>query len=229
VTKQRGIVIAIDGPAGSGKSTTARDTARRLGYTYLDTGAMYRAVALAVLNEGGSPDDAEGSARIASQVRIGLQPSPEGQRTLLNGEDVSAAIRANEVSGYASRVSVHPGVREVLVAMQQEIGLQGGIVAEGRDTGTVVFPGAELKVFMMADATSRARRRAQDLAARGDLADEAAILKELEERDARDEATQERTGGWRAADAVEVDTTRLTIEGQVDRVVELAVERGAEV
>lgn len=122
MTRPNGIIIAIDGPAGSGKSTTARETARRLGYTYLDTGAMYRTVALAVLRAGEDPDDPAAAETVASRIRIDLEPSPDGQRTRLDGEDVSAAIRENAVSDAASRVAVHPGVRRALVARQQEMG-----------------------------------------------------------------------------------------------------------
>lgn len=227
MSRPNGIVVAIDGPAGSGKSTTARGVARKLSYTYLDTGAMYRAVALAVLTADADPDDAGRATDVAAHSRIELQPSPEDQRTLLDGADVSEAIRNPAVSDAASRVAVHPGVREVLVKRQQEMGREGGIVAEGRDTGTVVYPDADLKVFMVADAESRARRRAAELEAKGEFVDVSALITMHKERDARDEATQERTGGWRAADAVAVDTTGLTIDGQVDRVVELAVARGA--
>ncbi len=226
--RKRGIVIAIDGPAGSGKSTTAREVARRLDYLYLDTGAMYRALGLALIRSGTSPDDPEASVRIAREVRIEFRHDLEGQLTLLDGDDVTEAIRAPEVSDAASRVAVHPSVREHLVARQQEIGGDGGIVLEGRDTGTVVFSDAELKVFLVADEVVRAERRAEELAARGEAKDLSALIEQNRLRDARDEATQSRSGKWPAPDALRVDTSDLSIEAQVDRVVSLAVDRGAQ-
>ncbi len=224
--RKKGIVIAIDGPAGSGKSTTARRVARRLGYLYLDTGAMYRALGLGLLRAGASPDDGEASARLARKVHIDLRAQAGGQQTLLDGEDVSGAIRTPEVSDAASRVAAHPEVREVLVARQREIGQEGGIVLEGRDTGTAVFPDAEFKVFLVADAVERARRRLRELAGRGEAVDLPALVEQIRARDARDEATQLRGGEWPASDALRLDTTGLSVEEQVDRVIHLALERG---
>ncbi len=224
--RKKGIVIAIDGPAGSGKSTTARGVARRLGYLYLDTGAMYRALGLELLRAGISPDDGETAARLARQVRIDLRLHPRGQQTLLDGEDVSGAIRTPEASDAASRVAAHPEVREVLVGLQQEIGWDGGIVLEGRDTGTVVFPDAELKIFLVTDVAERARRRSVEMARWGEEADFSTLIEQIRARDARDEATQLKMGEWPTSDAVRLDTTGLSIEEQVDRVVRLALERG---
>ena len=225
--RKRGIVIAIDGPAGSGKSTTAREVARRLGYLYLDTGAMYRASGLGLLRTGVSPDDAEASARLARMQRIDLRSGDDGQRTFLDGEDVSVAIRASEVSDAASRVAVHPDVREAMVARQREIGRDGGIVLEGRDTGTAVFPDAELKVFLVADVAERARRRQQELARRGEAVDLDLLIGQIRARDDRDRETQLRLGVWPAVDARRLDTTGLSIGEQVDRVLGLALEQGA--
>ncbi len=225
---REGIVVAIDGPAGSGKSTTARCVARRLGYLYLDTGAMYRALALGVLQAGKDPDDAAAAARLAREHRIDLREEAGWQRTFLDGVDVSGTIRTPEISDAASRVAAHPAVRRVLVARQQEMGHRGGIVAEGRDTGTVVFPDAELKVFLVADVAERARRRRRELAEQGRQVDLPTLMEDIRSRDARDERTQSRSGGWQAPDAVGLDTTGLSVEDQVDRVVRLATERGAQ-
>lgn len=222
--RKKGIVIAIDGPVGSGKSTTAREVARRLGYLYLDTGAMYRALGLGLLRAGISPDEGETAVRMAREARIDLRLHPRGQQTLLDGEDVSGAIRTAEASDAASRVAAHPEVREVLVGLQQEIGRDGGIVLEGRDTGTVVFPDAELKIFLVADVAERARRRFLEMA--GEAGDFSTLIEQIRARDARDEATQLKMGEWPTADAVRLDTTGLSLEEQVDRVVRLALERG---
>ena len=161
--KYRSLVIAVDGPAGSGKSTTASQAAGNLGYLFLDTGAMYRALGLVMIRSNVSPDDPQSSASHAESVRIDLQPEGEGVRVLLDGEDVSKEIRTSVVSDAASRVAIHPGVREVLVARQQEMGRDGGVVAEGRDTGTVVFPSADLKVFLHASAAKERWRGEADL------------------------------------------------------------------
>ncbi|MBA3327982.1 MAG: (d)CMP kinase [Solirubrobacterales bacterium] len=198
------MLIAIDGPAGAGKSTVARAVAAALGFTYLDSGAMYRCVALAELR--GHPDPL-GAA-------IGL-----GERITLEGEDVSTAIRAPEVSERASEVAARPEVREALVAMQRELIASGDYVAEGRDIGTVVAPGAELKVFLTASPQERAHRRAVQIGA-----DAGQVLREQTVRDARD-ATREHSPLAAAPDAVEVDTTGRTREEVVAHIVALAGER----
>jgi len=210
------MVIAIDGPAGAGKSTVAREVAAALGMTYLDTGAMYRCVALAATERGVDPADGEAAAALARELRISF----DGGRVLLDGRDVSAAIRAPEVSAAASAVSVHPGVREAMVARQRELIAGGRYVAEGRDVGTVVSPDAPLKVFLTASEEERARRRA---AQTGE--DVAAVLAAQRRRDRRD---RERAHSplRPAPDAVELDTTGLTREQVVARVVALARERG---
>jgi cytidylate kinase len=200
-------VVAIDGPAGAGKSTVARAVARELGFAYLDTGAMYRCVALLAL---ASP--AEDPARLARAARIEV-----GARTLLDGRDVTAAIRAPEVSEKVSRVAAEPAVREVLVAAQRALLAAGDWVAEGRDVGTVVAPDAALKVFLTADPAERARRRAAE---RG-VADARGVLGELRARDERD-STHGRTTLRPAPDAVVLDTTDLRLAEVVDRVAALA-------
>jgi CMP/dCMP kinase len=201
------MVIAIDGPAGAGKSTVARAVARELGFTYLDTGAMYRAVALA------ASADAEPPARVAERIAIEL-----GDSVLVDGRDVTEAIRAAEVSEGASRVATDPGVRAALVAKQQALMADGDWVAEGRDIALVVAPDAEVKVFLTADPDERARRRAVQ---RG--ADPQEVRRQLAERDRRD-ATGARTVDKPAPDAVPIDTTGLTLDEVVAQIVTLAVE-----
>ena len=210
------MVIAIDGPAGAGKSTVARGVAAALGITYLDSGAMYRCVALAALRDGADPDDGEAVTRIASKLEIGF----DGDRVLLGGRDVRSAIRDPEITAAASRVSVHPGVREAMVARQRELIATGPYVAEGRDIGTVVSPDAPLKVFLNAAGEERARRRS---AQTGQPIDR--VLAEQRERDTRD---REREHGalLAADDSIELDTTGVRIDEVVARVVALARERG---
>jgi cytidylate kinase len=212
----RAMVIAIDGPAGAGKSTVARAVSAALGFTYLDSGAMYRCVALAAIERDAELDSAEAMGELARSLRIEL----EGDRVELDGRDVSAAIREPRVSEASSHVSVHPAVREALVARQRELIEAGRYVAEGRDIGTVVSPEAPLKVFLTASPEERARRRA---AQSGE--DEAAVLAAQRERDKRDE-TREHSALRAAPDAVEIDTTGLALEDVVARVVELTNERG---
>ncbi|MDE3000244.1 MAG: (d)CMP kinase [Gemmatimonadota bacterium] len=223
---KRGIVIAIDGPAGSGKSTTARRVAGRLEYLYLDTGAMYRAVGLTMIRRGLDPDDESAAAGTAAALEFDFRSEASGQRVLINGEDVTGEIRSADVSDAASRVAVHAAVRRILVARQRELGFEGGIVMEGRDTGTAVFPDAELKIFLVADVAERARRRQRELRNSGVAAELDELMGQIRERDTRDSATQRRSGPWPASDAVSVDTTGLDVAAQVARVVELARERG---
>jgi cytidylate kinase len=210
------MVIAIDGPAGAGKSTVARAVAAALGFTYLDSGAMYRCVALAGIERGADLDDADAMGALAGSLRVGL----DGERVELAGRDVSAAIREPRVTEASSRVSVHPPVREALVASQRRLIDAGRYVAEGRDIGTVVSPGAPLKIFLTASAEERARRRA---AQTGE--DETAVLTAQRERDERDE-NREHSALRAAADAVEIDTTGLALDEVVSRIVELARQRG---
>jgi cytidylate kinase len=209
------MVIAIDGPAGAGKSTVARAVAAELGFTYLDSGAMYRCVALAAIEAGIDPDDAAALGALAS----GLEISLHGRQVMLGERDVSDAIRAPQVTAAASRVSVHPAVREALVARQRALIEAGDYVAEGRDIGTVVSPEAPLKIFLTASDEERARRRAAETGE-----DLESVLDAQRRRDARD--TGREHGALRAAeDAVELDTTGLGLEDVVGRVVSLARER----
>ena len=220
--RENGIVIAIDGPAGAGKSTTARLVADQMGYLYLDTGAMYRAVGLAVLQQGVDPDDADGVTAVCRALDLAFEMRDGQLQTLLNGKNISDAIRSSEISQAASRVAVHSGVRDVLVALQRAMGRNGGIVLEGRDTGTAIFPDAELKIFLVADPAERARRRLRDLQKRGESAVFESLLDEIRIRDIRDRQTQLQRGAWPAPDAVCIDTTELSISEQVDRIVALA-------
>ena len=202
------MVIAIDGPAGAGKSTVARAVAERLGYTYLDTGAMYRCIALLVLERGGEP------AVVAEAATIEL-----GARVLIDGRDVTDAIRTPQVSEAASQVSADIGVRMALVRKQQEILSRGGNwVAEGRDVGTVVCPAAEVKVFLTASPEVRARRRAEELGA-----DVGEVLEAQLQRDERDER-REHSPLVPANDAVPVDTSELDLEGVLGQIFTLVVE-----
>jgi CMP/dCMP kinase len=210
------MVIAIDGPAGAGKSTVARAVAAALGFTYLDSGAMYRCVALAGIERGADLDDAGGMGTLARSLRIEL----DGERIELDGRDVSTAIREPRVTEASSRVSVHPAVREAMVAGQRQLIAAGRYVAEGRDIGTVVSPEAPLKIFLTASAEERARRRA---AQTGE--DEAAVLAAQRERDERDEG-REHSALRAADDAVELDTTGLDFDEVVERIVGLARQRG---
>ncbi len=210
------MVIAIDGPAGAGKSSVARAVAAELGFTYLDSGAMYRCVALAALERRLDLEDGDALGELARGLEIEL----DGRRVLLDGDDVSDAIRAPGVTAAASRVSVHPAVREAMVARQRALIAAADFVAEGRDIGTVVSPEAPLKVFLTASEEERARRRA---AQTGE--DFESVLDAQRRRDARD--TERAHGALRAADdAVELDTTGLGLEEVVGRVVALARERG---
>jgi CMP/dCMP kinase len=209
------MVIAIDGPAGAGKSTVARAVARELGFTYLDSGAMYRCVALVALERGESLDDGEGLGVLAEGLEIGF----DGPRVLLGERDVSDEIRAPVVTTAASRVSIHRRVRTAMVERQRQLIASGRYVAEGRDIGTVVSPEAALKIFLTASDEERARRRAAES---GEPVD--AVLAAQQQRDARD--TEREHGALRPAeDAVEMDTTGLSLDDVVARVVALARER----
>lgn len=211
-------MIAIDGPSGAGKSTAGRILAERLGYVFLDTGAMYRALALKALRTRTALDHEAALAALARDTRIGL--GADGT-VALDGEDVTAALRTREVSTAASQVSVHPAVRRVMVARQQELGRPGGIVMDGRDIGTAVFPDADLKFYVDADPAKRAVRRRRELAEAGIEADVEAIEREIRERDHAD-STRADSPLARAADAIPVDTTTMSLDEVVERMLAAA-------
>jgi len=220
------LIIAIDGPVGSGKSTLARRVAALLGYLYIDSGAMYRSIALKALRNGVPLDNGDPLTSLAGQTRIDLRAEDGALRVFLDGEDVTAAIRTPEVALAASKVAVVPGVRRVLVAEQRRAGAAGGVVMEGRDIGSVVFPDAQLKIFLTASPEVRAERRWREHQQKGDKIDLARTLDEIHERDRRD---RERTNSplVRAKDAVVIDSTAMDPEEVARLVVMLAKEQAS--
>lgn len=225
MTDTTSFVVTIDGPAGAGKSTTARLLAARLGYAFLDTGAIYRAVALAARRRDIAWVDGVGMGRLAAGLAIGFLPEGDVNRVLLDGVDVTTDIRAPEISEGASQVSAHPQVRDALLDLQRSIGAQGRVVAEGRDTGTVVFPGAEAKFFLTATPEERARRRTVELQAAGRVAVFATVLAEIQQRDERD-STRAAAPLRKADDAVEIDSGGLNPTQVVGRMTEIVRVRG---
>jgi cytidylate kinase len=218
------LIIAIDGPVGSGKSTVARRVAEMLGYAHLDSGAMYRAVGLKALRHGVPLDSAERMSELAAAARIDLVPREGKLLVLLDGEDVTEAIRSPEVSHAASVAAVIPGVRHPMVAEQRRAGEQGGVVMEGRDIGSVVFPNADLKIFLDASPEVRAGRRQRELAEKGEPREFETVLEEVRERDRRDRG-RAMSPLVRAADAVVVDNTAMDAEETARVIVLLAKEK----
>jgi CMP/dCMP kinase len=216
------LTIAIDGPAGAGKSTIASRLARKLGYVNLESGAMYRALALKAIDKDVSFDDEAALVKLAQNARIQLEPTLGGNRTLLDGRDVSARIRERDVSEGASRVSVHPKVRELMVARQREMGAGGGVVMEGRDIGTEVFPDADLKIFLDADPVVREQRRMAQQKIKGEVA--ANVAAELRERDRRDR-TRAASPLVAAKDAVVINSSTLSEDEVLERVEGLAAKK----
>lgn len=218
---RNGLVIAIDGPSASGKSTTAKLVARRLGYIYIDSGAMYRAVTLAVLRSGVDPADSSSVEDLACSLTIRFSRNDDGSlQTLLDGEDVSNAIRTPDVTAMVSLVSAHSGVRRAMVELQRAMSREGGVVLDGRDIGTVVFPHADVKVFMVADINARASRRKEDMVSMGEDLSVTAIAEDLERRDYLD-SHREVSPLRKADDAVEIDTSNVSVEEQVEQVLAL--------
>src|ERR1017187_5044959 len=218
----RKLIIAIDGPAGAGKSTIASRLARKLGYVNLESGAMYRALALGATERGAAFDDEAALLKLEQDWNSALDRSIGGNRVLLNGKDVSARIRERDVSEGASRVSVHPKVREWMVARQRGMGIGGGGVMEGRDIGTKVFPDADLKIFLDADPVIREQRRLDQQKVKGASAQ--AIAAELRERDRRDR-TRAASPLIAAEDAVVLDSTHMSEDEVLNRIEELVEQR----
>jgi CMP/dCMP kinase len=212
-------VIALDGPSGTGKSTVARGLARRLGFRYLDTGAMYRAVTWAVLRDGVDPDDAAAVAELAARTRVTVTTDPDGQHVTVDGQPVDREIRSQAVTTAVSPVSAVPAVRTQLVAAQRELIGSGAVVVEGRDIGTVVAPDAPLKIFLTASTDARASRRSLQ-----DGTDQVGTAADLDRRDTYD-SSRAHSPLRAAADAVHVDTTSLGIDEVIQRLVDLAEER----
>jgi cytidylate kinase len=206
-------IIAIDGPVGAGKSVAARELARALGYSYLNTGAMYRAVAIAAHDAGVSPDDPNVEQRLASILQ-GIKIKFDGEKILLNGRDVTVIKDAPEIGELASRFSAIGSVRARMRDLQRAAGADGGVVMEGRDIGTAIFPDAEFKFFLVADVNTRARRRFEELKKKGATITEHEVLDQLIERDRRD-SERELAPLRRADDAIEIDSTKLSIDAVV--------------
>jgi CMP/dCMP kinase len=218
----RKLIIAIDGPAGAGKSTIASRLARKFGYVNLESGAMYRALALKAIEWDISFDDEPALLALAEKSRIKLEPSMGGNRVLLDGKDVSSRIRERDVTEAASRASVHPKVREWMVARQREMGIGGGVVMEGRDIGTKVFPDADLKIFLDADPVVREQRRLDQQKIKGQSAQPMAA--ELRQRDERDR-TRANSPLVAAQDAIKIDSTGLSEDDVLQRIEALVEEK----
>lgn len=213
-------IVAIDGPAGSGKSTLAKLAAGRLGFVHIDTGALYRSVAWKTLSTKTDFDDKEAVSSLAENLTVQFEHTSEGNRVLVDGRDVSLDIRTEEVSKNASRVSAIPGVRAALLDQQRNLGSKGAAVMEGRDIGTVVFPDAEVKIFLTASDEERAQRRMKELQTRGQSTSFETVLQDIRDRDKND---MERAVAplKKADDAIELDTTGLTIDQVLERIVEI--------
>ena len=219
--KSRKPIIAIDGPVGSGKSTTARKVARELGFIYVDTGAMYRAITVDVIEHGVDPEIEAGVKKIAEQSHVELLSCDKGsQRTILNGVDVTDRIRERDVTRTVSAVSAMKSVRDKMTHMQREIGKNGGIVMEGRDIGTVVFPDAEFKIYIDASIEVRAQRRYKELAEKGVRVDINDLIHEIRERDRLN--TERALAPLRKAeDAIYIDTSDMTFDEQVSTIISI--------
>lgn len=214
----KGLQVAIDGPASAGKSTVAKQVAKRFGYIYCDTGAMYRSVTLAALNQGIDVHDQAAVAALAQRIKIGFEPGEPEQRVFVDGKEVTAAIRSNEVNANVSAVAAIPAVREEMVAQQRQIAAAGGIVMDGRDIGTTVLPNAQVKIFLVASAHERARRRFEENQRKGIATTTLAELQAAIER--RDKLDSERSVSplTQAQDAIRLDSTHLSIAQVVDKI-----------
>ncbi len=217
-------VIAIDGPAGSGKSSTAKHLAEKIGFIYMDTGAMYRSVALAAVKKGIDTNDQDAVGKIADLIEIDMIPDDDGYKFLLNKEDVSMAIREPLIDRLSSLVSSYKVVREKMVDLQRRFALKGDVVAEGRDMGTVVFPHADLKIFLVADLETRAIRRCRQMENSGIQISLDEQVASLSSRDLFD-SSRTHSPLKKADDAVEIDTTDMSLNGQVEKVFQLALDK----
>lgn len=217
------IKIAIDGPSGAGKSSLSRKAAEALGFLYIDTGALYRAIGLAAIRSGIAADDSCAIAALTSSISVTLQPTPDGQQVFLNGENVTGLIRTEQVSAYASAVSAVPEIRAFLLDTQRRLAAEQNVIMDGRDIGTVVLPDAQLKIFLTASPEARARRRLDELQARGEAADFETVYRDLVARDQRD------TGRAvaplvQSPDAVRLDTTNNSFEQSLELLLKLIKE-----
>ncbi len=224
--KRKSFIIAIDGPAGSGKSTTAKLVAQALGFLHLDTGAMYRAVTLAALRQKADFADEKLIVQIAKKCKIDLRPRRSGLQVFLDGEEVTEAIRLPEVTEAVGPVAGNPGVRKVLVELQRAFAKNAGVVAEGRDIGTVVFPDADLKIYLVASLEERARRRQAEMAQNGIHLRSDELMAAIKRRD-DDDSMRKHSPLKKPEDAVVLDTSNMSIEQQVSFVVNAARQRGA--
>lgn len=221
---KRELIIAIDGPSGAGKSTLSRLLARSLKYVHLDTGAMYRAVALAARKRGTNPEDDEALGRLCEEIAIRFVRDGESEKVFLDDQDVSEAIRTPELSLLTSRISACPAVRQAMVRLQRDLGAGGGVVLEGRDIGTVVFPEAEVKFFLRATVQARGRRRFEELRAKGLEVDLEQTIAEVEARD-RADSSRRHAPLEQAADAVPIDSTDLNIDQVLATMLAIVLER----
>ncbi len=219
----KNLIIAIDGTAGSGKSTTARLVARRLQYLHIDTGAMYRAVALAVLQNNINPDDKDAVEKLVERLKLRLRQN-NGIEVLLNDEHVTDLIRRSDVTSIVSTISSYEGVRAKMVEEQRAMGKNGSVVLEGRDIGTVVFPDADIKLFFIADVEERARRRCRELLDKGERVDFETILSDIKSRDYFD-STRAISPLKKAHDAITIDTSNISIDEQVEKVLSIVAKR----
>ena len=217
--------IAIDGPAGAGKSTIAKNLAKELGYHYVDTGAIYRTVAYFLDLWGVSPNDVDGVTRYIDELTVGIEYDADGkQHMIMNGMDVTDDIRSQDISQKASLVSAHAVVRDVLLDMQRDVAKKHHVIMDGRDIGTVVLPKATVKIFLTASAEVRAKRRTEELQAKGEPADYETILKEIQLRDHQD-STRAIAPLKQARDAILVDTSQLDVEQVMERIKEIVKEK----
>jgi cytidylate kinase len=219
------LIIAIDGPAGAGKSTVAKAVAQILGYVYIDTGALYRAIAWEALRKQVRPDDDKALTTVACTIKIELKNSNHGLSVFANGQDVTAAIRTPQVTAFVATVAKIPGVRMALLGLQRQLAAVGGVVMDGRDIGTKILPAADIKIFLTATVEKRASRRHKELAAKGYNIDLAKLQQEIADRD-RQDSERECSPLVQASDAVSLDTSDLTVEQAVQSILTICQQKG---